>query len=131
MTEPGASTIPERAASVTVSPADAMRVMADARAPISSSERRRAYDVARNVTVLALLDALEDPSRDGATAEAACGLLREASADRLTVLLEPIHAHRAHRLIQALAHAGLVAPEVARVAHMRIDMRRDPARGDG
>lgn len=103
-----------------------LELMAEARRPVRQQARRRALRAACEVTVLALMDALEDPDRHGATADAVRGLLAGSGPDELDVLLGPVAAPVAHGVVEGLTRAGLLEPRVARVAHLRIDMRPSP-----
>jgi hypothetical protein len=107
-------------------PTDVLDLMAEARRPVSAWARQRTLCQACEITVLALMDALEDPRRRGATADAVRGLLTDAGPDALDVLLEPVAAPVAHGVVEGLTHSGLVAPRTAQVAHLRIDLRCNP-----
>jgi hypothetical protein len=112
-------------------PADLRDLMAEARRPISEQGRQRTLREACEVTVLALMDALEEPGRHGATADAVRGLLTGAGPDQLGVLLEPVAAAVAHGVLEGLTRTGLIAPRAAQVAHLRIDLRPNPDGGLG
>jgi hypothetical protein len=103
-----------------------LEVLAEARRPVCGQIRQRTLRQACEVTALALIDALENPERQGATADAVRGLLAGARPDQLDVLLEPVAAPVAHGIVEGLVHAGLVEPRVAQVAHASIDLRRNP-----
>jgi hypothetical protein len=94
-----------------------------ARAPIPEPERRRIHAAACAITTLALLDALESPAPSGATAQAVRSFCTGADPHRLGVLLEVVGAREAHAVLEGLARGGLIAPEVAQIAHARIDLR--------
>jgi hypothetical protein len=111
---------------ISPTPTDLLALVADAQRPVPGQVQRRILREACQITVLALMDALEDPHREGTTADAVRGLLTDAGADQLEVLLEPIAAPMAHGVLEGLCRAGLVAPRVAQIAHLRIDLRRDP-----
>jgi hypothetical protein len=112
-------------------PTDVLDRMAEARRPVRGRARRRTLREACEITVLALMDALEDPRRHGATADAVRGLLADAGPDQLDVLLEPVAAPVAHGVLEGLSGAGLVAPRVAQVVNLRIDLLRNPDPGGG
>ena len=107
-------------------PTDALALVAEARRPVCGRVRQRTLRQACEVTVLALMDALEGPHRHGATADAVRGLIAGAGPDELAVLLQPVAAPVAHGVLEGLSRAGLVAPRVAQVAHLRIDLRPNP-----
>jgi hypothetical protein len=104
-------------------PPSPLHTLAAARAPIPEAERRRIRDAACAITTLALLDALESPAPSGATAQAVRSFCIGADPHRLGVLLEPVGAREAHAVLEGLARGGLIAPDVAQIAHARIDMR--------
>jgi hypothetical protein len=110
-------------------PTDVLALMAEARRPVCGQVRRRTLGAACEVAVLALMDALEDPQRHGATADAVRALLAGAGPVQLEVLLEPLAATVAHGVLEGLTRAGLVEPPVAQVAHLRLDLRPSPERG--
>jgi hypothetical protein len=103
-----------------------LAVVADARRPIAPAERRHVYDAACAITVLALLDALDDQPSRGATGDAVLGFLSGATGPQLAVLLDPIDARQAHLVLVGLCHAGLISAHVARSAHARVDIRATP-----
>jgi hypothetical protein len=107
-------------------PRGALGTLARAREPIGESERQTVYDVSRGIAALALLDTLADPSPRGATSDALRVFLLGASAERLAVLLERVHARDAHGIVEGLARTGLIDAETAQVAHARIDLRAAP-----
>jgi hypothetical protein len=124
-------TAPAPSAAPTQAGASVLAVVADARAPIAPAERQRAYDAACTITVLALLDALDDHVSPGATGEAVLGFLSGATGPQLAVLLDRIDAREAHLVLVGLCRAGLISPHVTRSAHARIDMRATPGEAAG
>lgn len=106
---------------------DVLRTIAAARETVPPTERERVHGAACEITVLALLDSFEDPARSDATAEAVRAFVRGATAHCLAVLLERIGAREAHGIVHGLNQAGLIEPNVAQIAHARIDLRPTPA----
>jgi hypothetical protein len=107
-------------------PADLRSLVAAARDPVPGHERETVYAAACGIAVLALLDAVEDPARGDATAVAVRRFLGGATPHRLAVLLERIDAREAHGVVHGLSMAGLIEPNVAQIAHARIDVRPIP-----
>jgi hypothetical protein len=105
---------------------DVLELLAEARRPVCGQLRRRTLRGACEITVLALMDAIENPRRPGATADAVRRLLARGGPDQLSVLLEPVAAPVAHGVVEGLTSAGLVDERAARIAHMRIDLRPAP-----
>jgi hypothetical protein len=104
----------------------ALALLRDASETIPQSERQGVYDAARSICVLALLDTLGPSSPPAAIGAAVLGFVAAASGPRLGVLLETTPAREAHAVISALVRAGLVDPQIAQIAHVRVDLRADP-----
>jgi hypothetical protein len=104
---------------------DLVSLLVAAAAPIPERERDVVVTGARQVLILALVDALEHPEDERPVAQGARGLMHGADSARVRVLVEGLAPARAHAVVEALARQGWIAPETARIAHASVDLPCD------